>query len=325
MGITLLLSWFFGGVSVEHPGKAAGLLDVDGNPVDKINVVNLLTREGVQMIFTRMVDTFAEFPPLGLVLVVMLGIGVAEYTGMISVALRLFVSKVPRSIITFSIVVAGMLSSVAADAGYVVLIPLGGAIFLSMGRHPLAGIAAAFAGVSGGFGANLLPTGLDPMIAAFTEPAAQIIDPEYTVNPLSNYYLMAASVPLVGLVGTWITERILVPRLGQYKPEADLEIEEDKPITRQQKKALLWSFVASVFTLFLFIMTIIPENGLLRGELNPETGVRSLNPFYNSLVPIMFIIFFVAGLVYGIVAKTIKNDKDVANMTSKSMATMACI
>ncbi len=322
MGITLLLSWIFGGVSVDHPGKEAGLLDSDGNPVDKINVINLISREGVQMIFTRMVDTFAEFPPLGLVLVVMLGIGVAEYTGMISVALRLFVSKVPRSIITFSIVVAGMLSSVAADAGYVVLIPLGGAIFMSMGRHPLAGIAAAFAGVSGGFGANLLPTGLDPMIAAFTEPAAQIIDPEYTVNPLSNYYLMAASVPLIGLVGTWITERILVPRLGKYKPGADIEIEEDKPITRQQKKALLWSFIASVFTLFLFIMTIIPENGLLRGEPDPETGVRSLDPFYDSLVPIMFLIFFIAGLVYGIVAKTIKNDKDVADMTSKSMATM---
>jgi len=129
MGITLLLSWIFGGITVDHPGKAAGLLDANGDPVDKINVINLLSREGVQMIFTRMVDTFAEFPPLGLVLVVMLGIGVAEYTGMISVGLRLFVSKVPRSIITFSIVVAGMLSSVAADAGYVVLIPLGGAIF----------------------------------------------------------------------------------------------------------------------------------------------------------------------------------------------------
>src|SRR6056297_393333 len=275
MGITILLSWIFGGVSVDHPGKEAGLLDTDGNPVDKIHVINLLSREGVQMIFTRMVDTFAEFPPLGLVLVVMLGIGVAEYTGMISVALRLFVSKVPRSIITFSIVVAGMLSSVAADAGYVVLIPLGGAIFMSMGRHPLAGIAAAFDGVSGGFGANFLPTGLDPMIAAFTEPAARIIDPEYTVNPLSNYYLMAASVPLIGLAGTWITERILVPRLGKYTPDSDIDIEEDKPITRQQKKALLWSFVASVFTLFLFIMTIIPENGLLRGLPDPETGVRS--------------------------------------------------
>jgi aminobenzoyl-glutamate transport protein len=113
-----------------------------------------------------------------------------------------------------------MISSVAADAGYVVLIPLGAVIFMGMGRHPLAGIAAAFAGVSGGFGANFLPTGLDPMIAAFTEPAAQIIDPSYTVNPLSNYYLMAASVPFIGIVGTWVTEKILIPRLGTYQPKA---------------------------------------------------------------------------------------------------------
>jgi aminobenzoyl-glutamate transport protein len=154
MGVTLLLSSIFGGITVEHPGKAAGLLDRSGNPVDSIEVINLLSRDGFQMIMTKMVSTFATFPPLGLVLVVMLGIGVAEYTGMISVALRLFVSKVPKSLVTFSIVVAGMISSIAADAGYVVLIPLGAAIFLGMGRHPLAGIGAAFAGVSGGFGAN---------------------------------------------------------------------------------------------------------------------------------------------------------------------------
>src|SRR6056297_2848914 len=275
MVITLLLSWIFGGVSVDHPGKAAGLLDTDGNPVDKIHVINLLSREGVQMIFTRMVDTFAEFPPLGLVLVVMLGIGVAEHTGMISVGLRLFVSKVPNSIITFSVVVAGMASSVAADAGYVVLIPMGAAIFMGMGRHPLAGIAAAFAGVSGGFGANFLPTGLDPMIAAFTEPAAQIIEPEYTVNPLSNYYLMAASVPLIGLVGTWVTEKILVPRLGPYKPASDLQIDKETPITRQEVKALKWSFAATVAVLALFMLTIIPADGLLRGEIDTETGTRS--------------------------------------------------
>ena len=183
MGVVLLLSWIFGGTTVEHPGKAAGLIGPDGQPVDTISVLNLLSKEGFQMIMTRMVGTFATFPPLGLVLVVMLGIGVAEYSGLISVGLRSFVSKAPKSIITFIIVVAGMLSTVAADAGYVVLIPMGGAIFYGMGRHPLGGIAAAFAGVSGGFGANLLPTGLDPMIAAFTEPAAQIIDPSYTVNP----------------------------------------------------------------------------------------------------------------------------------------------
>lgn len=322
MILTLLLSWFFGGVSVEHPGKEAGLVGPDGKPVDTIQVINLLSREGVQMIFTRMVSTFATFPPLGLVLVVMLGIGVAEYTGMISVGLRLFVSKVPDSIITFSIVVAGMVSSVAADAGYVVLIPLGGAIFMGMGRHPLAGIGAAFAGVSGGFGANFLPTGLDPMIAAFTEPAAQIIDADYTVNPLSNYYLMAASVPLIGLVGTWVTEKILVPRLGPYKPGSDIEIEEENPIRQHEVKALKWSIVATLIVLGLFMLTIIPADGLLRGEIDPNTGSRSFRPFYDSLVPIMFVTFFVAGLVYGIVAKTIKSDKDVTQMTAKSMSTM---
>lgn len=322
MGVTLLLSWIFGGITVEHPGKAAGLLDRSGNPVDSIEVINLLSRDGFQMIMTKMVSTFALFPPLGLVLVVMLGIGVAEYTGMISVALRLFVSKVPKSLVTFSIVVAGMISSIAADAGYVVLIPLGAAIFLGMGRHPLAGIGAAFAGVSGGFGANIFPTGLDPMIAAFTEPAAQIIDQNYTVNPLSNYYFMAASVPLVGIAGTWVTEKILIPRLGPYKPGADVVIEEQTPITGREYKALAWSAFATIIFTSLILFTIIPDNGLLRGDVDPLTGVRSMRPFYDSLVPIMFIGFFVAGLVFGIVAKTIKTDKDVTDMTAKSMSTM---
>jgi aminobenzoyl-glutamate transport protein len=316
MGVVLLLSWIFSGVTVEHPGKAAGLIGPDGLPVDSITVFNLLSKEGFQMVMTRMVNTFATFPPLGLVLVVMLGIGVAEYTGMISVGLRSFVSKAPKSTITFFIVVAGMLSTVAADAGYVVLIPMGGAIFYGMGRHPLGGIAAAFAGVSGGFGANVIPTGLDPMIAAFTEPAAQIIDASYTVNPLSNWYVMAASVPLIGIVGTWVTEKIVMPRLGDYKPEGDLELEKDKPITRLEKKALVYSGLSVILLLVLVAFTIIPSNGLLRGEEG------EFKPFYDSLVPIMFIVFLIAGLVYGIVAKTIKNDKDVATMTSKSMATM---
>ncbi len=322
MLIVLLLSWIFGGVTVDHPGKEAGLLDRDGQPVEYIEVINLLSRDGFQRIFTQMVKTFADFPPLGLVLVVMLGIGVAEHSGMIAVALRLFVSKVPKYLITFSIVVAGMISSVAADAGYVVLIPLGAVIFMGMGRHPLAGIAAAFAGVSGGFGANFLPTGLDPMIAAFTEPAAQIIDPNYTVNPLSNYYLMAASVPLIGIAGTWVTERILVPRLGSYQPEGNMVNEGNNEITVSERKALKWSLFSVLIIITLVAITIIPANGLLRGDIDPETGSRTMRPFYDSLVPIMFILFFTGGLVYGIAAKTIKTDKDVSDMTAKAMATM---
>ena len=319
MGVVLLLSWIFSGITVLRPGTGGDT----GVEAEHIVVENLLTKEGIQRIFTSMVDVFASFPPLGLVLVVMLGIGVAEHTGMISVALRVFVSKVPKYLITFSIVVAGMVSSVAADAGYVVLIPMGAAIFIGMGRHPLAGIAAAFAGVSGGFGANFLPTGLDPMIAAFTEPAANIIDPAYTVNPLSNYYLMAASVPLVGLAGTYVTEKIVVPRLGEYRPSGDLaDAEATNDVKPHERKALKWSLLSILIVIALVAVAVVPENGLLRGEYDEVTGSASFRPFYDSLVPIMFIIFFVGGLVYGISSKTIKTDKDVSDMTAKSMSTM---
>ena len=323
MVVVLLLSWVFSGVSVLRPGTGADT----GEPAEYIVVENLLTKEGIQQIFTRMVDTFAEFPPLGLVLVVMLGIGVAEHTGMIKVALKLFISKVPKKLVTFSIVVAGMLSSVAVDAGYVILIPIGATLFLGMGRHPLAGIAAAFAGVSGGFGANILPTGLDPMLAAFTEPAAQIIDPAYTVNPLSNYFVMAAAVPLVGIAGTWVTEKIIVPRLGEYNPSGEnssneKEDESSKKITPRERKALNWSVISIIFILILVAIAIIPADGILRGGFDEDLGKHSFRPFYDSIVPIMFLIFLVGGIVYGLVSKTIKSDKDVSDMTSKSMSTM---
>ncbi len=307
IGIVLVLSLIFGklGLSAEHPSP-----DI----TEPIEAVNLLTADNIRMILTSMVEVFASFPPLGLVLVVMLGIGVAERSGLISIALRVFVAKVPKKLITFSIVIAGMVSSVAADAGYVVLIPLGAAIFKGMGRHPLAGLAAAFAGVSGGFGANFLPTGLDPMIAAFTQSAATIMDASYTVNPLSNYYLMAASVPLIGLAGTWVTEKIIVPRLGAYDGEDDETYSNE--FSKQEKRGLMWAGISIIGILVLIAAAVIPENGVLRGDDG------SMNPFYNSIVPLMFILFFVSGLIYGLVAKTIKGDKDVANMTAEAMGTM---
>jgi len=308
IGIVLVLSWIFGtlGVSADHPSPAV---------TEPIRAVNLLSADGIQRILTSMVRVFANFPPLGLVLVVMLGIGVAERSGLIAVALRAFVSKVPKSLITFSVVVAGMLSSVAADAGYVVLIPLGAAIFKGMGRHPLAGLAAAFAGVSGGFGANVIPTGLDPMMAAFTQSAATILDPGYTVNPLSNWFLLAASVPLVGLAGTWVTERIIVPRLGSYHGGEDDE-SYSNTFAPEEKRGLLWSGVSVLVMIILIALMAAPSNAILRDDNG------DLNPLYNSIVPLMFILFFVAGLVYGLVAKTIKGDKDVSRMTSEAMATM---
>lgn len=306
MGIVLVASFIASlfGVKAVHPGT--------GNTIE---AVNLLDAAGIQRIFTEMVTVFTDFPPLGLVLVVMLGIGVAEKSGLIAVSLRAFVKSVPSKLITFSIVTAGMLSSIAADAGYVVLIPLGAAIFYGMGRHPIAGLAAAFAGVSGGFGANLFLTGLDPLLAAFTQPAARIIDPNYMVDATANWYLMAASVPVVGIAGTWVTEKILEPRLGKYEAHDELEKSNDE-ITPLERKGLRWAGISLIICLVIMGFMFIPEGSILRDENG------GLQPFFVSIVPFMFVIFFIVGLVYGIVTKTVKSDREVASWTAESMASM---
>lgn len=306
MGLVLLASWIAGtlGLSAVHPGSG-----------QEIRAVNLLDAAGIRRIFVEMVTVFAAFPPLGLVLVVMIGIGVAERSGFIAAALKSFVGGVPRAAITFSVVTAGMLSSVAADAGYVVLIPLGAAIFASMGRHPLAGLAAAFAGVSGGFGANLFPTSLDPLLASFTEPAARIVDPTYTVNPMCNWWFMAASVPVVAAVGTFITERVVEPRLGRWEGAAAGVVEEGELSAREQR-GLRWAAFATLATLAALTVLALPVFGIFH---DAEQG---LAPLYRSIVPFMTILFFVPGLVYGVATGSITGDRQVAKMTADSMATM---
>lgn len=303
----LIASWIFSmlGVSAVHPGSK-----------EEIKAVNLLSSEGIQRIFVNMVKVFTDFPPLGLVLVVMIGIGVAERTGLIAASLKAFVASVPKGLITFSIVTAGMLSSLAADAGYVVLIPLGAAIFYGMGRHPIVGLAAAFAGVSGGFGANIFLTSLDPLIAAFTQPAARIMDPNYVVDATANWYLMAASVPVVGLAGTYVTEKILEPRMGKYTGKADDTDDTPKELTDRERKGLRWAGISALLTLIVIMFMFIPENGVLRGENG------SFAPFFTSIVALMLFVFFIPGLVYGMITKSIKTDKEVAKMTADSMASM---
>jgi aminobenzoyl-glutamate transport protein len=306
IGIVLISSWLVSLFEVKaiHPGT--------GN---EIKVINLLNGEGIQRIFTEMVKVFTDFPPLGLVLVVMIGIGVAERTGLIAASLKAFVSSVSPKLITFSIVTAGMLSSIAADAGYVVLIPLGAVIFHSMGRHPIAGLAAAFAGVSGGFGANLFLTSLDPLLAGFTEPAAHLINPGYRVDATANWYYMAASVPVIALAGTYVTEKILEPRLGKYEGGEHLE-KEDGELTPVEKKGLLVAGLLVLISLIVIGFMFIPEGSILR-DANGD-----LLPFFRSIVPLVLFLFFIPGLGYGLVTKSIKSDKEVAKMTADSMASM---
>ena len=305
--ISGIVSYF--GVSVQHPG----------NPDEIIEVKSLMSAEGIKYIFTEMTNNFVTFAPLGVVLVTMLGIGLAEGTGLISALLRGFVLSVPKRMITLGLVFAGVMSSVASDAGYVVLPPLGAVIFAAIGRHPLAGLAAAFAGVSGGFSANLFLSGTDALLGELTISAAAIIDPAYAegMNIAMNYYFIAASVLVLTVVGAWVTEKIVEPRLGEYNGEFREKIEKLKPI---EKKGLGWAGFSLLIAAVLVSLLILPEWGPLRGTEGDMPIIRS--PFMSSLVPIIAILFFVPGLVYGKVTKGIRDDKDVAAMMSATMASM---
>ncbi|NIK13157.1 AbgT family transporter [Alkalibacillus almallahensis] len=294
------------GISVEHPG--------DGS---EVTVNNLLDKEGIRYLFGSMVENFIGFAPLGVVLATMLGIGVAERSGLISAALRGFVMSVPNFLITGGLVFAGIMSSVASDAGYVVLPPLGALIFAALGRHPLAGLAAAFAGVSAGFSANLFLSATDAMLGEITIEAASIVNPDYadTMNIAMNYYFIVVSVFLLTLVGWFVTEKIVEPRLGEYKGEYREELTNLQKI---EVKGLIWAGISLLVTSIGFALLVLLPDAPLRAD----NGDIIQSPFMDSLVPIIMILFFIPGLVYGIVTKEIKNDKDVADQLSDTMASM---
>lgn len=293
-------------IEVIHPGTG-----------ETIRVVSLMSEEGLHRILTDMVVNFTSFAPLGTVLVAMLGIGVAEGSGLIGTALRLIVIKAPQKLLTFVIVFSGVLSNTASEIGYVLLVPLAAIIFLAVGRHPIAGLAAAFAGVSGGYSANLLLGTIDPLLAGLSEEAARIIDASYTVNPAANYYFMVVSTFFIAAAGTWVTEKIVIPRLGKY--EGSAKAEEIKDLSPEEKRGLIFAAVASsVFTVIIALGTI-PENGFLR---DPETGSLLRSPFMSGIVAFIFLGGAVVGIAYGIGARTIKSDADVMKGMGKSIETL---
>ena len=284
---------------------------------ESITAVNLLSGENLQRMLTEAVKNFTDFPPLGVVLVAMIGIGVAERSGYIGALLKWFVLAVPRGAITAALVFAGVMSNVAADAGYVVLTPLGAVLFASLGRHPVAGLCAAFAGVSGGFSANLAISALDPLLSGFTDSAAKLYDPEYQVFATANYYFMVASTFLIVATGWFVTEKIVEPRLGPWNPErADRPPNDVDAPTGRERRAALAATAAGILTLAAAAWISFPTGALLR---DAEGG---LEPFYKALIPLIAIAFIIPGLVYGLMTRSIRTSGDVARMTGDSMATM---
>ncbi len=283
---------------------------------ETVNTINLLSKDGLHRILLDMVDNYTGFAPLGIVMVALLGIGIAESSGLISASIRLLVAKAPASMLTFVIVLAGIISNVASDLGYVLIIPLGGIIFHSVGRHPIAGLAAAFAGVSGGFSANLIIGTIDPLLAGISTEAARILDPEYYVLPTANYYFMVVSTFLLSLAGTWVTHRFVEPKLGEYKGDAKRESLEK--LNDKEKKGLKWVTIVMFFFLLLFAAGLIPENGILRG---PD-GTLFTSPVLKGFIGVLFIVAAVLGIVYGSITGKFKNDSDVVKGMVESFKTL---
>lgn len=311
-------------VSAMAAGTSADVVQRSGDTVT-MTVKSLMTLEGLRWMLTSAVDNFINFAPLGPVLTVMIGIGVAERTGFISMGLKVLVTRVPSSLLTATVVFAGVMSSMAADAGYVVLTPLGALLFASVRRHPLAGLAAAYAGVSGGFSANLLITGLDPMLAALTEQAAQTMDPEYTVNAACNYYFMLASTLLVTVVGTVVTTRIVEPMLGEWDPSQGegVDLSSDQTPGPAETRAFGASVLVGLgLSVGLLLLGVLPGAPLYDAIEPGEPAVNALDTFFGAIEILVTIGFIIPGIVYGVMVGAIKSDKDLAKMMSDAMASM---
>lgn len=301
-------------LSVAHPTTGA-----------IIEPVSLLSVDGLHRILTGLVTNFTSFAPLGTVLVAMIGIGVAEVSGLIGAVMRMLVLKSPRALLTPVVVFCGVLSNAASEVGYVLLVPLAALIFKAAGRHPILGLAAAFAGVSGGYSANFVLGTIDPLLAGLSQEAARIIDPTYVVSPAANYYFMFVSTFLITGLGWWVTEKLVAPRLAASgevvvgQDEANEADEAIRPLGPEEKRGLRFAFITFLIFTSLLLWGLLPADGFLR---DAETGGVLHSPFLKGIVAIIFFYGVGLGTAYGVGAGTVRNDRDVIKGMSDQMSTL---
>ena len=315
--ILMIATWILS--AVLAPIQFTEVNPRDGQP---IRVINQLTGISLAQFMSNMVTTFTSFAPLGVVLVALLGVGVAEHTGFINAGLKWMLGFTPKSLLTPMLILVAIVSHTAADAGYVLVIPLGGVIFYAAGRHPLAGIAAAFAGVSGGFSANFIPSGIDPLLQGFTQAAGQLIDPGLQVNPLCNLGFTAASSILVIAVGWYLTDKVIEPRVtaGETIDGDPDEMPKMEELTPADKRGLFAGLASMVVGLVVLVLVVLPEDSALRSPDGQVTAFTA--PLMQSIVPLIFLFFLIPGIVHGYVAKSIESHRDIVAGMTKSMSTM---
>lgn len=305
------LSWLQVGVSYERVNPETHEIEHATTMVR-----SLLSADGIRFMFTSVVPNFINFGPVGIIIVAMIGIGLAERAGLFAAIIRKTVLLAPRSAMTAIVVTLGVLSSIAADAGYLVLIPLGAAAFLSLGRHPLVGLAAAFSGVAAAFGANFLVKPIDGILAEMSNDAVQVVDPAQTIDITANFYFGAASSLLLIVICTLITDRIVEPRLGEYTGE-DLP-EAGGQRAGNESRGLLFAGLVLAATVALVCLLTLPGGAPLR---SPDTGeIIGNSPFMGSLVFLIMLLFGVAGAAYGYGARTLNSAQACIDAITRTIS-----
>ncbi len=320
-----LFLWLIGGLLVlSMVGAGLGWSAVNPVTGDQLVAKSLLSAGNLEQLIIGMPRTLADFPPLGIVITIIYGASVAERTGMFATAIRGALLNAPRSILTPVVVITGMVSHHASDASYVVVIPLAAVIFAAAGRHPLAGLAAGFAAVSGGYAGNLFPGASDALILGITEPAARLIDPSYSVNIAGNWFFIVGVVFVFTPIVWFLTDRVIEPRLGVWKPSEGVaapNASEKQPLTAAEKRGLKFAGLALLGMIALWaLLTFIPGSPFVDSEVDPE---QKFNPLYKSLVAFFAITFFVTGGAYGAGAGTIQSHRDMVTMMRDGIAQLA--
>lgn len=302
---TALLSWL--NVAVKNPANG-----------EIIQVKNLLSVAGLQWILPNIIKNFSSFTPLGAILALMIGAGLAEKVGLLQALMHKMASFVSARYASYMVLFIAFFSHISSDAALVVMPPLGALMFIAVGRHPVAGLLAAIAGVGSGFTANLLIVTTDVLLSGISSEAAKAVSDTVHVSVVDNWFFMASSVIVLTLAGGLLTDKFIEPRLPAWQGHAsDEKLEKLTPL---QNRGLKLSGVAALIFIALVALLVVPEGAPLR---HPQTGAIIPSPFIQGIVPLIILFFFAVGITYGVVTGQIKRPDDIPQQLIEPMKSMA--
>ncbi len=295
-----------------------------------VNINNLFNRTGIQYLISNMLNNFINFAPLGNLIIGLLGVGVAYKSGYLNSLFKMIGERVPRRFLTFVVVLLGIIFSMFYEVGYVILIPMAAILFMNLGRHPSAGICAAFSGITFGYGANVIINRFDSMLTLYSNKASTILDSSYNVNLYGNIIFTAISMILVAYVGMFVTERFIIPKLGKYYFDEEEPSQEYVP-SKKERKGVILSLGATLIVVILLVYCIIkglPFSGLFL-DLSQDKYVDMLfgegSYFYQGSVTIFSFLLIFSSLIYGIRVGTIDDNRDLVDGMSYYLKDVASL